>query len=442
MIQHAHPSETALLSLALQDDTWLDRFEEDNLEFTGHARRVVESMRTIKARHGCQPDIPSLRTALRQHEGALSLVEDARCIDTASSSYDMHREIVRAERIKLAVFELAARYSILNDPFANEDAEAVVERLRADASELSERLMIGRASDVKDGSGMVQAYLDEVHSRSHAPISTGIRKLDDVTGGGFRPGQLIILGAYTGVGKSAMLTTMASWMSGQKGYTPYPDTKPAIPVLIVSIEMTAGEIEARILAKETGVGMGDLLSIRKLEQLEKWEQSAILERQQLHKARKTMFCDDAPDTNAARLRGIIRRQVRVNKVRVVFIDYIQLLRTDRRENRVQELDDLARELKIIAKELNVVVICLAQLSRAASKDDRKPRLSDLRESGGLEANANTVLLLSRRSADEGEPSYEDDGVMPILLDVAKNRSGQIEEIKLRFNGATMTYAEI
>ena len=436
---NSHPSELALVALALRDDTWLDRFEEDRLEFSRTVQRVIETMHGLKARHGCAPDVPALRHALRANDGALSLIEDARCTDVQRNAYDMHRDTVRAERIKLAVFELTARYGVLNDPFAVDDPETVVERLSADVARLAESLAIGKRDTVQDGRGMVMSYLDELESRSKQPISTGFKEVDNLTGGGFRPGQMIIIGAYTGVGKSALLTAMTSWMTSQKNYTP--GNKPAVPVLIISIEMTAGEVEARILARETGIPMETLMSMRKIEEMESWRQQALLAQQKEHAQKATLFCDDSPDTNASRLRGMIRRQVRINHVRVVFIDYIQLLRTDKRENRVQELDDLSRELKVIAKELNVTIICLAQLSRAASKDDRKPRLSDLRESGGLEANANIVILLSRRSPEEGEGSYEDTGVMPLLLDVAKNRAGRIGEVKLGFNGETMAYEE-
>jgi replicative DNA helicase len=236
-------------------------------------------------------------------------------------------------------------------------------------------------------------------------IPSGFRELDFYTEG-FTKGDLVVLGARPSVGKTSLALAMA-FNIAKRGH----------PTLIFSLEMDVKQIVSRFLAMNS---RSDLLALRTGNVFDTEAASAL---QGL-----PILIDDTPGLSVMELRTKARRASTNDRLEVIVVDYIQLMRTDGEdENRVQEISTITRNLKSLARELNVVVIGLSQLSRAAGDTGIEPKLSTLRESGGIEADADIVLMLwkDREETAAGAPRL-------IHGSVAKNRNGPTGIFNLLF----------
>lgn len=243
-------------------------------------------------------------------------------------------------------------------------------------------------------------------------IPSGISELDRETGG-FRDSNLTIIAGRPGMGKSAMLNTIAINAA-----------KAGFPVGIFSLEMSAVELVQRIVSSESRVDGRRLNSGGTTDQDWQRLQMAVESVNPL-----PVYIDDTPALNIMQIRAKARRWRVMHGVRVVLVDYLQLMgATDRSGNREQQVAEISRGLKALAKELNVPVVALAQLSRAVETRGgaKRPLLSDLRESGAVEQDADNVLFLYRPEyygIQEDEQGKSTAGVAEII--VAKNRHGRI-----------------
>jgi replicative DNA helicase len=227
-------------------------------------------------------------------------------------------------------------------------------------------------------------------------IASGFREIDFYTEG-FTKGDLIVLGARPSVGKTSLALAMA-FNIARRGH----------PTLIFSLEMDVKQIVSRFLAMNS---RRDLLALRTGNVFDTDAADAL--------AGVPILIDDTPGLSIMELRTKARRASTNDRLEVIVVDYIQLMRTDGdEENRVQEIAKITRNLKSLARELNVVIIGLSQLSRAAGDSGLEPKLSTLRESGGIEQDSDIVLMLWRDKEDTvpGAPRL-------IHGSVAKNRNG-------------------
>jgi replicative DNA helicase len=269
--------------------------------------------------------------------------------------------------------------------------------------------------------GQVVAELLQSLAQGHSQVlnghSTGIAELDKMTGG-LQPGQLIVIGARPGMGKSVLGTQLARHIAQTSN----------LVVPIFSYEMTRREIGIRLLSSSLGLNSKDL-------ERGNFPESAQLS---LSKAAQNLsqvpiLIDDHPPETFTGLRSQARRIARRGPLGALVIDYIQLMHSDRRykdENRTQEIAEITRGLKLLANELNVPVIAISQLSRnLESRVNKRPGLSDLRESGSIEQDANMVLFLYR----DAQYSPNADAHSAELI-IAKHRSGPTGTIDLIFEG--------
>ena len=236
-------------------------------------------------------------------------------------------------------------------------------------------------------------------------IASGFRELDFYTEG-FTRGDLVVLGARPSVGKTSLALAMA-----------FNIAKHGHPTLIVSLEMDAKQIVSRFLAMNS---RRDLLALRTGNVFDTEAADAL--------AGIPILIDDTPGISIMELRTKARRASTNDRLEVIVVDYIQLMRTgETEENRVQEIAAITRNLKSLARELNVVIIGLSQLSRAAGDAGLEPKLSTLRESGGIEQDADIVLMLWK-DKEETAPGA------PRLIhgSVAKNRNGPTGVFTLLF----------
>ena len=240
-------------------------------------------------------------------------------------------------------------------------------------------------------------------------VKTGFKDLDALTNG-FHPGNMIVLAARPAVGKSTLGLDIARYASIHKRETS----------VIFSLEMSRSEITMRMLSAEARVPLNNIRSGRLSE--EEWARMA---RRMGEISDAPMFIDDSPNLSLMEIRAKSRRLKQRHNLKLIVIDYLQLMTSGKRvENRQQEVSEFSRQLKLLAKELNVPVVAISQLNRSPEqRSDKKPMLSDLRESGSIEQDADLVILLHREDLyDSQNRSGEAD------LIVAKHRNGPTRTI--------------
>lgn len=265
-------------------------------------------------------------------------------------------------------------------------------------------------------------YLQQ-HRGSVVGVATGFADLDQLTGG-LQRSDLIIVAARPSVGKTAFALGIAYGAAVQHGKT----------VGIFSLEMSAEQLVQRLLATETGVDSHRL----RLGQIDDHEWDRV-SRAFGRLAEAPIFIDDTPGLSVMDVRTKARRLQAEHGVDLLIIDYLQLMHGRRSENRVQEISEISRGLKGLARELNIPVIALSQLSRAVeSRADHRPMLSDLRESGSIEQDADIVMFIYREEVYD--PDTERKGIAEII--VAKHRNGPVGTINLRFFEKTARFADL
>lgn len=253
-------------------------------------------------------------------------------------------------------------------------------------------------------------------------IPTGFTRLDDLTAG-FHPGQMIVVASRPAMGKTAFILTMSRNMA----------VNYEKPVAIFSLEMDAIELVNRLISAEAEIESSKLkkgkLSDEEVEKMYK-------KTEQLSKAK--IFIDDTPALTVFELRAKCRRLKARHDIQMVVIDYLQLMSgSSHGGNREQEISAISRSIKSIAKELGIPILALSQLSRAVETrgGDKKPQLSDLRESGAIEQDADMVMFLYRPEyygIEVDEMGNSTKGIAEVI--VAKHRGGGLDNIRLQFIG--------
>ena len=295
--------------------------------------------------------------------------------------------------------------------------------------EQAERAMLevardDRHQDFRTIEDVLHDELDKLHSLSREGTSltgtpSGFGKLDEITGG-FQRGNLIIIAARPAMGKSALVCNMA------ENAALHPE-QPR-PVALFSLEMAESELAQRFVASQAMIKGDELRKGRVAEQ--RWPK--ILKASQ-RLAAAQLWVDDSSDVGLLEVRAKARRlhgQCEEG-LGLIIVDYLQLMRTESRyDNRVTAIGELSRGLKILARELEVPVIAISQLSRAVEqRSPKKPMLSDLRESGNLEQDADLVMFLYRDEYYEKENS-ERPGEADLII--AKHRNGATGDVVLTF----------
>jgi replicative DNA helicase len=256
------------------------------------------------------------------------------------------------------------------------------------------------------------------HHRLVTGVETGFHQLDELTSG-FQPGELVIVAGRPSMGKTALALNIAVNAA----------TRGKVPVAVFSLEMSDESLTGRILCSTAGVSMR---KVRRgmITNREKSQLTAALG--PLGEA--PMFIDDTAGLNALEIRARARRKQSEANLGLIIIDYLQLMEAHgagrRDRNRQQEISEISRALKAMAKELNVPVVALSQLSRQPeARPDKRPQLSDLRESGAIEQDADLVLLLFRAKLYAREGDEVDDTAE---VNIAKQRNGPLGTVKLTF----------
>ena len=287
-----------------------------------------------------------------------------------------------------------------------------------------------RASDFRNVAEILEEEIDRLEQLAKGDsdltgVPSGFRDLDKITGG-FQDGNLIVIAARPAMGKSAWVTNVADHVASKTGK----------PAAFFSLEMSEAELAHRFIATEARISSDRL---RRGRVSEKDWPGVVRACNVLEKA--PLWIDDSSDLGLLDLRAKARRlHASEGDLGVIIIDYIQLMRPeDPRQNRVEQVGQISRGLKILARELNVPVIALSQLSRAPEqRPDKRPILSDLRESGNIEQDADLVAFLYR---DEYyDPESEDQGKAELII--RKHRNGPVDTIRLAFLSHYPSFANL
>jgi replicative DNA helicase len=254
-------------------------------------------------------------------------------------------------------------------------------------------------------------------------VPTGFVDLDKVLSG-LQKSDLIILAARPSVGKTSFALDIARQAA----------TSAKVPVGMFSLEMSSDQLVDRMIAAEGNIDLWKLRTgnVSEADFAKVSETMGIL-------SEAPIFIDDTSSANIMTMRTMCRRLQAEHDLGLIVIDYLQLMEGRGQENRVQEISEISRGLKTLAKELNVPIIALSQLSRAVeSRPDQRPRLSDLRESGSIEQDADVVMFIHRES--RVNPTEENKNAAEII--VAKHRNGPVGSVNLYWHEEAASYKNL
>ena len=237
---------------------------------------------------------------------------------------------------------------------------------------------------------------------------------------GFYPGELIVIGGRPGMGKTALMISLALNLSLQT------------PLVYISMDIPSNILSNRILSSLTGI-QPDHIRDNKLNE----EELNLIENSKAEILKRLLYINDTLFSNLMQMSDYIRDMATENNIKIFFLDYLQLLNNPRHRgtNREQEINDIMRELKGLCKELNITILLASQLSRNVEMrgGDKQPQLSDLRESGSIEQAADKVILIYRYEYYKLYFDLNDEIRSTMNITVAKNRNGSVGEIILKHN---------
>lgn len=376
-------------------------------------------------------DLLTVANRLRQNQklevagGEFYLVQLTQKV-SSSAHIEFHARIVLQKYIQRSLIKISNE--IINDSY--DETIDVFDLLDTAESKLYDVSQGNLQSSVQTAQNLViqaKRNIEEIANREGlSGVPSGFTKLDKLTSG-WQPSDLIIIAARPGMGKTALTLSMARNMAIDHN----------VPVAFFSLEMSSVQLITRLISSETGLS-SETLRTGNLEKHE-WEQLNVKVKD-LEAA--PLYIDDTPSLSIFDLRAKARRLASQYGIKVIMVDYLQLMTAGGNHkggNREQEISTISRNLKALAKELNVPVIALSQLSRAVETrtGSKRPILSDLRESGAIEQDADIVSFIYRpeyykidewddeeRSPTEGQAEFI----------VAKHRNGGLDELRLKFVG--------
>ncbi len=420
---HNRDAERSLLGSMLRDNAIIaeavNLVRADDFYVFAH-QKIFEAVTKLNDDAGKPADIVTVAEWLSQAK----LMEEiggpaylAELWDAAPSAahYRQYADIIRQKAISRNLIH--ACNELQADAYdQSQPASELLDNAERRILEIAEMGITGDTVTLHDAIKEAWTRLDQRKKRGDHEFSgvpTGFLDLDNLTAG-FQANELIVLAARPSVGKTAFALNIARHVVVEEG----------LPVLFVSLEQARVELAERLLCCQARV---DSHRIRR-GHLDHDDMSKIMEAGDILGQSK-LFIDDTPGQSMLRIAANARRLKKRHDLRLVMIDYLQLIDPDdKRDSRQEQVAAISRRLKFLARELKIPVVALAQVNRSSEdRQDHRPRLSDLRESGAIEQDADTVLMLHR--PDYHEPG-KDEGSVEVI--VAKQRNGPTGEIGLMY----------
>ncbi len=418
-------AEKAVLGAVLREPGHLLQIEElltpDHFFLDAH-KKIFESILELSAENE-SADIVTVADKLRQKEGASEYLGPAYLVELTENC-PVTQNVEHYATIVRRYFYLRRIVNACQDTIKDAHAfdgtiEGYVEKIEKEFLAITgeyDRKGIVRADKV------LESTIEEIQKRLEREtgttgVPTGFTQLDNLTGG-LQGSDLIILAARPGMGKTALALNICT-NAALKGFS----------TVIFTLEMSQEQLMSRILS---GVARVDSARLRKGD-LSDEEQDMLMEgARRVYNGKDFLAIDETPGISLTELRSRCRRYAREFGLNLVVIDYLQLMTASasrKAESREREISEISMGLKELAKELNIPVIALAQLNRGVEqRPDKRPKLSDLRESGSMEQDADMIMFVYR---DEYyNPNSEMTGMAELLI--GKNRHGSLDTIKLAF----------
>lgn len=420
IMPHSNEAEQAVIgSMIMDTDAILVAMERlSETDFYNRQYGSLFKAMTELYNEGRECDLVTIKTKLEELEVPTEVIS----IEFIRNILDMVPTSANVKQYVNIVYEksvmrnlIRANESIANTCYAgNKPLETILEETEKSIFDL---IQTGSTGDYVPVRQVVLNVFDKIEKAAQAKgtitgLATGFRKLDTQLSG-LQPSDLILLAARPSVGKTAFVLNITETIA----------VKHNIPVAIFSLEMSSEQLINRILSQNSMVSSQKI----RIGDLNDNEWANIVESANTI-GNSNIIIDDTPGISIGEMRSKCRKFKLEKDIQLVIVDYLQLMTTNTNHgSREQEIAEISRTLKGIARELNVPVIALSQLNRASeTREDRKPIMADLRESGSIEQDADVVMLMSRYY--DREKKEEDRN--RIILNVAKQRNGPVGEVSL------------
>jgi len=358
--------------------------------------------------------------------GGAPYIHDLIAMVPTAANAGYYARLVRERAILRRLVEAGTRIVQLGYAAEGGDVDQLVNNAQAEVYAVTESRT---SEDYVALSEIIDPTFDEIEAAGNrvdgmAGVPTGFHELDRLTNG-LHPGQMIVIAARPAIGKSTLGIDIVRSAAIHHN-------KAAV---VFSLEMSRSEIAMRLLSAEASVRLQDLRT-GKVDQ-PGWQKLAQV---QSEVTNAPLFIDDSPNMSLMEIRAKCRRLKQRHDLQLVVIDYLQLMSSGKRvESRQQEVSEFSRALKLLAKELEVPVIAISQLNRGPEqRTDKKPQMSDLRESGSIEQDADMVILLHREDAYERE--HPRAGEADLI--VAKHRNGPTATVTVAFQGGYSRFVDM
>jgi len=437
---HDDELEKATLGSILEDSEALSAAIQSHLrpeDFYSRAnQRIFEAVKSLDDRGGLRPDIQTVVQELKRlgkldEAGGASYVSGLTTVIPSSANIEYYAQMVKNYSLKRSLLRVASQIGVKAYD-ESKDSREVLEEVQQIIFELTDDRQVISARKISDVLKETIDIIDHARKTKNpiTGISSGFEKLDQLTSG-FQRDEFIILGARPSVGKTALALNMAAHIAFHK----------KIPSAFFSLEMSGIALVQRLISSEAMVQAQNLRS----GYLSGGDYKKIVDSMGvIYEA--PFYIIDMPNMKLLDLRAQARKQRSQQNVEIIFIDYLGLIA---HENgglpRYEQISEISRSLKSLARELHVPVVVLCQLNRDAQFET--PTLANLRDSGSIEQDADLVLFLNRESPKKNKKDKDDDNqapldVIPTDLIIAKQRNGPIGAVKLMFESKVARFTPV
>lgn len=432
--QNIEAEQSVLGSLMLDKDAIInvaDILKSEDFYKPAHAKIYEVILRLYEKREPI--DILSVTARLKENDslkdigGSAYLSQLVESVPTASHIVH-YANIVKEKKILRDLISTSSE--ITENAFnATEDMENLLDTIEQKVFSISQRSLPQKFTSIKEELKTAYERIERLHSGegSLRGAKTGFQGIDNMLSG-LQKSDLIIIGARPSLGKTALALDMARHIA----------TKEKKTVGIFSLEMSKDQVVDRLIAAEAQIPLWELRTGR-LKNEEDFEliQSALDEF-----SGSPLYIDDTASPNIIQMRSMARRLQADKGLDILFVDYLQLIQPrTTSDNMVQQVTEISRGLKGLAKELNIPIVALSQLSRAVDQREvKRPRLSDLRESGSIEQDADVVMFIYRKDKAKMNVTPEEENTAEIIIE--KHRNGPTGVVKLKFDQEKVSFRNI